>query len=84
MTNRTKDRLTWAVLAIVFILLVAALIGLVIWADTQINRWENKAIELESELADTRAEKGMWQGELKALVEGETNSGINFETREED
>lgn len=78
MTNRT-DRLTWAVLVLAFILLVAALIGLIIWADTQINRWHNRATELESELADKTAELDMFKSALRGLVEGETNFEINEE-----
>ena len=73
LSSRTRDRLTWIILALAFILLVAALIGVIIWADTQINRWQGKATELEAELADTRAELLMWQGEMRGLVEGETN-----------
>jgi uncharacterized iron-regulated membrane protein len=68
-----SDRLTYAVLALAIVLLIAALIGLIVWADTQINRWQGKATELEAELADTRAELLMWQGEMKGPVEGETN-----------
>jgi uncharacterized iron-regulated membrane protein len=70
MTARTTDRLTWVVLAIAFLLLIAAIIGVIVWADAQINRWERRAVDAEAELADAREEKLMFQSTLKGLVEG--------------
>jgi hypothetical protein len=70
MTSRTTDRLTWAVLAIAFLLLIAALVGLIVWADVQIQRYERRAVDAEAELADARKETLMWQGAMRGLVEG--------------
>ncbi|MHB8053649.1 MAG: hypothetical protein ACYDH3_00125 [Candidatus Aminicenantales bacterium] len=72
-----SDRLTYAVLALAFLLLIFALVGVIIWADSQIQIDQRHVDEIESELADTRAELGMWQRELTALVEGD----VNFELR---
>jgi len=73
MTARTTDRLTWVVLAIAFLLLIAAIIGVIVWADAQINRWERRAVDAEAERDDARAERDMFQSTLRGLAEGETN-----------
>lgn len=73
MNALTRDRLTYAVLAIAFILLVIALFGVIIHNDAKIQRWQRQVDELRGELADARAELLMWQGEMRGLVEGETN-----------
>ncbi len=59
-----------AVLVLAFLLLIAALVGVIVWADAQINRYERRTINAEAELADARAELRMWQGTLRGLVEG--------------
>jgi uncharacterized protein YoxC len=68
-----KDRLFYAVLALAFIVLVIALIGVIMWADVQIQRFERRAVDAESELADARKEKLMWQGAMTRIVEGDVN-----------
>jgi hypothetical protein len=64
-----SDRLTYAVLAILIALLIFALII----RDARSGRLQRHVDELESELADTREEKEMFQSTLRGLVEGETN-----------
>jgi uncharacterized iron-regulated membrane protein len=78
----TRDRLTWAVLAVAIILLVAALVGLILWADVQIQRYERRAVDAEAERDDARAELSMWQGAMTGLVEG--TAGPMRGPREED
>jgi len=65
-----QDRIFYAVLALAFLLLIVALVGVIMWADAQIQRYERRAIDAESELADARAETLMLQSTLKGLVEG--------------
>ncbi len=84
MTNRTKDRLTYIVLALAVALLIAALVGVIVWADAQIQREHGRAIELESELADTRAELDMFQSTLKNLGEGTQDLSFMRGPSEED
>jgi len=70
MTNRTKDRLEGLALVLGIIIVLVVLWFLVAEVNGYIEYWHNRAIELEAELADTRAEKEMFQSTLKDLVEG--------------
>lgn len=68
MTN--TDRLTYAILAVAIALLIAAIVGLILWADVQIQRYERRAVDAETELADARRERTMLLDALKGLAEG--------------
>jgi hypothetical protein len=61
------------VLVLAFLLLIAALVGVIMWADTQMNRYERRAVDAEAERDDARAERDMFQSTLRGLAEGETN-----------
>jgi len=73
MNALTKDRLTLAVLALAFILLIVALFAVIVHNDARIQRWQNRIDELETERDDARAELAMWQGTLTRIVEGDVN-----------
>ena len=56
MTPSTTDRpagdklspTATAVLVLAFLLLIAALVGVIMWADTQMNRYERRAVDAEA------------------------------------
>lgn len=68
MTN--TDRLTFTILTLAFLLLIAGMIAVIMWADVQIQRWEQRAVDAETELADARRERTMLMDALKGLGEG--------------